>query len=160
MKRRKAKRNPAPVFVTPAALVFVSQRKPGAATVGDLIELADGSLARIESIDVKTRSIRARPIAGATARGLDKARNAFRAFTGMEPREVIETTSGNAPRIAWKLGDMLEVMYETTRDGKREKYLHPFKKSARPVLAVDAETGQLVLVGGAYTVTERGITDH
>lgn len=159
-KRPRVKRNPAPVFVTPAALTFVSQAKKNAATVGDVIELESGQLAKIETIDARSRSIRARPIDGATVRGLDKARNAFRAFSGMEPAELLEVKAGPVPRMAWKLGELEEVLYNTERDGKRERYLHPFKKSARPLLAVDAETGQLFLVGGAYTVTERGITDH
>lgn len=160
MKRRRAKRNPAPVLVTPAALSFVTQQKRGAVTVNDVIELDSGQLAKVVSVNARTRDIQARPLDGATARGLDKARNAFRAFSGMEPAELIQVEAGSVPRMAWLLGEMEEVLYNTTRDGKRERYLHPFKKSARPLLAVDAETGKLFLVGGEYTVTDRGITDH
>lgn len=161
MKRKgKVKRNPAPLWIAPSALTFVTQKKTNAASVGDLIELDDGGLARIASVDPKTRKIQATPIPGATARGLDKARNAFRAFTGMEPAEVVVSEVGTQTRMSWKLGQLEEVLYSTERDGKHERYLHPFKKSARPMLAVDAETAQLVLIGGNYRVTERGITDE
>mgnify|MGYP001270276002 CR=1 FL=1 len=152
-------KNPAPVLVTPSALEFITQRKKGAASVGDLIELSDGRVARIEAIDARTRSIRARPIPGATAGGVDKARKAFRAFSGMEPTEVITAEAGGVPTVCWLLGEVEEILYNTTRDGKKERYLHPFSKSARPLAAVDA-AGKLVLVGGDYQVTDRGITDR
>lgn len=156
----KKKPNPAGVYVSPSALDFITQKQAGAVSVGDVIVLDSGQLARVESIDTRTRKIRAVPIAGANAKGLDKAAKAFRAFTGNEPRELLEIHTDNRPRIAWLLGELLEVTYRTTRDGKAENYLHPFKKSARPLLAVDADTGQLALVGGNYSVTERGITDR
>lgn len=159
-KRPRVRRNPAPVFVTPNALAFVTQQKKNAVTVGDVIELDGGKLAKVEHIDTRSRAVRARPLDGATVRGLDKARNAFRAFSGMEPANLIEVKAGPVPKMAWLLGELEEVLYNTKRDGKQERYLHPFKKSARPLLAVDAESGQLFLVGGDYTVTDRGITDH
>ncbi|HEX6217005.1 MAG TPA: hypothetical protein VFZ38_19360 [Vicinamibacterales bacterium] len=159
-KRRRVKRNPVPVYVSPGALQFITQAKKGAATVGDVIELDNGALARISSVDARARRIQATPLDGLDARGLDRARNAFRAFSGMEPADLLEVKAEPVPKLAWLLGEMEEVLYNTRRDGKAERYLHPFKKSARPLLAVDAKTGRLFLVGGDYTVTERGITDH
>lgn len=158
-KRRRVQRNPAPVVVAPAALQFVTRARPNHASDGDVIELDDGRLARIK-VDTSSRTIRAYPIDGATARGLDKAGNAFRAFSGMEPGRLVEVKAGSVPRVAWLLGEMEEVLYNTERDGKRERYLHKFKKTARPLIAVDPETGSAFLVGGDYTVTDRGFTDH
>lgn len=160
MSRRRATRNPTPLLVKASALHFISQKRGNHASVGDVIELVDGGLATIEAVDAKTKTIRARPIKGATAGGIDKARKAYRAFSGMEPAEVITAEVGGAPRVCWLLGEVEEILYNTVRDGTRERYLHPFKKSARPLAVVDVETGQLALVGGNYTVTERGITDR
>lgn len=163
-RRRKAKprvrRNPAAVSVPASSLQFVTQQNDGKATVGDLLELDGGRVARIEAIDAKSRTVRARPLDGASTGGLDKAVNAFRAFSGMEPAGAVPVQVEGVPRVAWVLGELEEVLYNTRRDGKRERYLHTFKSSARPMLAVNAESGQLILFGGDYRVTERGITDH
>lgn len=51
-------------------------------------------------------------------------------------------------------------MYATTRDGKREKYLHEFKPSARPDLVAKHDGSQLGLIGGDFIFTEAGITDN
>lgn len=159
MKRRRVKRNPVPVVVAPAALKFVTRARAKHASDGDVLELDDGRLARIK-VDARSRTIRAYPIEGGTARGLDKAGNAFRAFSGMEPGQLLEVKSGPVPKVAWLLGELEEVLYNTERDGKRERYLHKFKKTARPLIAVDPDTGKPFLVGGDYTVTDRGFTDH
>lgn len=153
-------KQPRAVTVAADAAEFVSQRQAGRATVGDLVQLRGGGVGRVVGMNARARTLSVRPIPGATVAGLDKARTAFRAFTGQEPTEVITADVGSVPRVAWLLGELEEVLYNARRDGRKERYLHPFKRSARPMLAVDAETGQLVLVGGRYTVTERGITDH
>lgn len=158
-RRRRVMKNPAPVFVSPAALEFVTQARAGSVSTGDVLRLDDGRLARVDHVDARTRKIRACPIEGADARGLDKAGNAFRAFTGMEPAELLEVKAGSVPKVAWLLGECEEILYNTTRDGKRERYLHKFKKSARPLIAVGPD-GQAYLVGGDYEVTERGFTDN
>lgn len=51
-------------------------------------------------------------------------------------------------------------MYTTVRDGEVEKYIHRFKKSARPILAASHDGKQLVLIGGDFVFTECGITDN
>lgn len=158
-RRGRVRSNPAPVTVSPDQLEFITQQHDGRATVGDLLNV-DGRVARIESIDGRARTIRARPIDGATPGGLDKAASAFRAFSGMEPAGAVPVEVDEVPRVAWLLGELEEVLYNTRRDGKRERYLHQFKSSARPMLAVDVETGRLFVVGGDYRVTDRGITDH
>lgn len=59
------------------------------------------------------------------------------------------------PRELGDLGDLVAVLYRTPAGEVRE---HPFAPSARPTLARD-ERGRLHVLGGQFTVTERGITD-
>ncbi len=48
----------------------------------------------------------------------------------------------------------------TTRSGgKIEKYVHEFKAQDRPMLVVSPDGRQLMLIGGRFRFTERGIVD-
>lgn len=51
-------------------------------------------------------------------------------------------------------------MYETTRDGKRERYLHKFSKGSRPALVSNFDGNAIHMIGGSYDFTERGIVDR
>jgi len=57
------------------------------------------------------------------------------------------------------MGKCLGIMYETVRDGEREQYIHEFNKTARPLLTVSSDGLQLYLIGGSYSVTDKGIED-
>ena len=83
----------------------------------------------------------------------------FQDFTGHDP-EYVDTVKHPIHDVAMVIGHCNGVMYETVRDGKKEKYLHKFKKGCRPVLAVSSDGKQLYLLAGAYTFTERGIVDN
>jgi hypothetical protein len=63
-------------------------------------------------------------------------------------------------RTGLVVGPLDFVGYTTVRDGKTEKYIHRFKKKAKPVLAVTAQGRQLKIVGGHYEFTEAGIEDR
>ena len=80
----------------------------------------------------------------------------FKDFTGEEP-EYIDTVTLPVDSVAMAIGHCDAVMYETIREGKTEKYIHKFKKGARPVLAVSADGKQLYILGGNYIFTDRGI---
>ena len=80
----------------------------------------------------------------------------FKNFTGENP-EYIDTVDLPVDSVAMAIGHCDAVMYETIREGKTEKYLHKFKKGARPVLAVSSEGTQLYILGGKYVFTDRGI---
>lgn len=56
--------------------------------------------------------------------------------------------------VLTELGELIEVAYETRKD-ERAIWVHPFQPT-RPVLASTA-TGRLVVVGGSYRITARGI---
>jgi hypothetical protein len=57
--------------------------------------------------------------------------------------------------VVYELGSLTGVIYELNG----EKYLHQFKKASQPVLASSHDGTQLYILGGGYTVTERGIED-
>ena len=63
------------------------------------------------------------------------------------------------PQTALAIGELDGVMYTTRRDGKQEKYIHKFKKSSRPLLCASFDGKILVVLGGAYQFTKRGIVD-
>lgn len=82
----------------------------------------------------------------------------FTGFRGDAPTEV-RRVKVSTPGVMLTMGNCLGIMYETVRDGRREKYLHRFNKKARPLLAVSSDGRKLYLIGGSYSVTDRGIED-
>ena len=50
-------------------------------------------------------------------------------------------------------------MYETTRDGVKERYQHDFSSAARPRLVASSDGRLITLVGDKYQFTELGIVD-
>lgn len=79
-------------------------------------------------------------------------------FSGHEPEKV---SSLKVPdnEVFTPVGQLAGVLYDTTRDGKREKYIHRFRRSARPLLAVSHDGRELRIVGGRFRFTEAGIED-
>lgn len=82
----------------------------------------------------------------------------FQDFTGHRVRTGREVALPKA-KAGLAVGPVLAVAYETTRDGKREKYLHEFAPRARPILAASSDGRSLFMLGGAYRFTDRGIVD-
>jgi hypothetical protein len=78
----------------------------------------------------------------------------YRRFHGRRGEVVSAIVS--PPRELGDVGELVAVLYQTPAGVIRE---HPFTPHARPTLARD-EKGALHVLGGAYTVTEKGIMDH
>jgi hypothetical protein len=87
-----------------------------------------------------------------------KAAEKFRDFTGHDP-EPIGRVNIDIPKAASVIGELEAVIYSTVRDGKNERYIHRFKKASRALLCVSPDGKQLLIVGGNYEFTERGIED-
>lgn len=87
-----------------------------------------------------------------------KAARRFARFTG-HSAEGAQLVAYNVPREVLAIGNILAIEYETVRDGEYEKYRHAFRARSRPLLAATFDGKQLVIVGGKYLFTERGITD-
>jgi hypothetical protein len=88
-----------------------------------------------------------------------KAKKLFEDFTGHQAEEQGEIFVPPIPESLVVVGPCDGILYETVRDGKKEKYIHTFKKTARPFLCSSPDGKQLLLVGGRYKFTETGIND-
>lgn len=90
---------------------------------------------------------------------MSKAAQLYEDFSGHEAEEIGTIDTGPAPRIAVVIGELEAVIYNTVRDGVHERYIHKFKAKARPMFATTPDGKQLLLLGGSYDFTERGIVD-
>jgi hypothetical protein len=63
------------------------------------------------------------------------------------------------PEVVAQIGACTAICYSTVRDGKREQYIHEFAAKDRPKLCVSPDGRQILLIGGDYDFTERGIVD-
>jgi len=88
----------------------------------------------------------------------ERAARRYEDFTGhvAEPRAVFDF---RVPPVAAAIGECDGVLYTTVRDGQRESYIHKFRKGSKPFLCVSPDGKLLLLVGGSFTFTERGIVD-
>ena len=64
------------------------------------------------------------------------------------------------PKVVAAMGHVEAIDYRTTHGGKVTLYRHKFTKGSRPILAVSGNGKQLMLLGGHYAFTDRGIVDH
>ena len=83
----------------------------------------------------------------------------FESFTGMNVEYIDQVEVQPIDDVMLTMGKCTGIMYSTVRDGVQEKYLHQFKKSAQPLLCVSSDGLQLYLIGGSYSVTDKGIED-
>lgn len=89
---------------------------------------------------------------------LTRARRLYKAFREEEPTRARRATV-RVPRAAAIMGPCEFIGYVTTHRGELALYIHEFAPGSRPMLAAGARRGELLLVGGRYKVTGRGITD-
>lgn len=82
----------------------------------------------------------------------------YRDFTGMEP-ESITTHEIVIPKAVLVIGETDEVWYTAVRDQVEERYRHRFRKRSRPLLCASADGKTLVILGGEFEFTDRGIVD-
>ena len=93
-----------------------------------------------------------------SARSLARVARLFRGFRLRSPRSA---TSVHVvlPEAAIVMGTVRAIEYEMPHGRRGVLYRHEFAKGSRPELAAGPDPCQLVLVGGHYKVTERGIVD-
>jgi hypothetical protein len=99
------------------------------------------------------------PVPPTRQRQIDAAAKLFEDFSGHKGN-LFSVPQPALPKVALVVGYCDGIMYETVRDGKTEKYLHQFEKSSRPLLAASSDGKQLLVLGGAYDFTDRGIVDR
>lgn len=109
---------------------------------------------------VKKKAVRRRnPVPPSKHVQVTAAIDLFKDFRGNDP-EFIDTLKVNWPQVAFVVGYLDGVLYTTVRDSKEESYIHKFKKKSRPLLASSHDGKQLIILGGGYDFTERGIVDR
>lgn len=90
---------------------------------------------------------------------LNKARKLYRDFSGHEPESLGNLSIPDLPKVGIVIGEVEGIIYNTVRDDVFERYIHKFKKSARPLFIVSPDGKQLLLLDGDFDFTERGIVD-
>lgn len=80
-------------------------------------------------------------------------------FSGSFSR-IEKVTIPPNPRAALVVGPLTMIGYQSTRDGSPAIYVHRFAKHARPLLAASNDGQHLLILGGEFAFTERGIVDH
>jgi len=106
-----------------------------------------------------TRKVSKNPVPLSQHAKVKQAIELFEDFTGHTP-EYLDRVKLKIPDVGLLIGDCDGILYTTVRDGKRESYVHRFRKNSRPRLIVTHDGKQLVLLGGAFQFTERGIEDR
>lgn len=94
------------------------------------------------------------------SRNLEGARDLYERFTGHKGKTLLTMRKPVIPDEGLVVGKILGIMYETVRDGRQEKYRHMFARKSRPLFVVSHDGRQLLMLGGAYDFTERGIVDR
>lgn len=109
---------------------------------------------------VKPSSKQGKPLAR-DSRIIDvrRAANLYERFTGHDADAAFKVSIPSLPKVAAVIGELDGVLYSTVRDGVLEKYIHKFAKNDRPLFAVSPDGRCMVIIGGRYQFTERGIVD-
>lgn len=81
-------------------------------------------------------------------------------FVGREIGEFVEVEANTDYDVGYVLGEIPEVHYIAERDGEVFHFNHEFKETSRPLLIVSYDGKQLMIAGGRYNVTDRGIVDR
>jgi hypothetical protein len=87
-----------------------------------------------------------------------QAAQALENFTG-HPAKLRRARAPKVGAAGWVLGKLASVSYIATRDGETAEYVHKFRQRSRPQLLSTSDGSQLLILGGGYSVTERGIVD-
>lgn len=101
---------------------------------------------------------RSNPVPPSSKARIRAAADLFEQFTGHEA-DHYRAVPHTWPETVLTVGECDGILYSTIRDGVPEKYIHRFKKSARPLLAASHDGSQLALIGGKFRFTDRGIVD-
>ncbi len=90
---------------------------------------------------------------------IDAASDLRERFTGHRSKAPRAINVPPLPAAVAVIGKCDGILYTTVRDGRTERYIHEFALKDRPQLCVTPDGRQILLVGGRYVFTERGIVD-
>lgn len=91
-------------------------------------------------------------------RKMQQAAALFEDFTGKRASRITKHSLPESPREGLVFGTLVQVGYESARDGKL--YRHTFRKRSRPLLVATPDGKTVLIVGGRYAFTDRGIEDR
>lgn len=132
------------------------RRNPlGAVATGVVAAMTQHALTRSNPVPESSQAGRA----GAVKTQRDRARLLYTRFTGHKAGKEVLIDKPVCPDVMSVIGDIDGILYTTVRDGKTEKYIHKFKKNARPLFCVSPDGLSIHLIGGSYVFGERGIED-
>jgi hypothetical protein len=80
-------------------------------------------------------------------------------FTGYRTKIGGSIDVSPLPKAVVVIGPCDFIGYTVQRDGKTEKYIHHFASKDKPAFCVSPDGKQILLIGGDYDFTERGIVD-
>lgn len=83
----------------------------------------------------------------------------YESFRERKPRRI-GRADFKVPAAVACMGYVEGIDYRTTHGKKVTLYHHDFAPGSRPLLAVSSDGKQLLLLGGRYQFTERGIVDR
>lgn len=89
---------------------------------------------------------------------LRKAAQLFEDFTGKRASRITKHSLPEIPNEGLVFGTLVQVGYESARDGKL--YRHTFRERSRPLLVATPDGKTVLIVGGRYAFTDRGIEDR
>ena len=81
-------------------------------------------------------------------------------FVGREIGQFVEVKVNPDYDVGYVLGEIPELHYIAERDGEVFHFDHKFEARSRPLLIVSHDGKQLMIAGGRYNVTDRGIVDR
>ncbi len=82
----------------------------------------------------------------------------YRDYHGEDPQFVDEYLVPSTD-VAVYVGRVTGIMYEARREGELVEWIHEFSGRSRPVFAVSPDGEQILVLGGEFRFTERGIVD-
>jgi hypothetical protein len=94
-----------------------------------------------------------------TNRAVQRAAKLFKGFRLRGPRDVTSVRAELPPAVI-VMGELRGLAYEMPRGDRQVLYWHEFADGSSPTLAAGPERCELVLLGGRYRVTSRGIVDY
>lgn len=90
---------------------------------------------------------------------MDEAAERLSEFVGREIGSFTEVQINTDYDVGYVLGEIPELHYIAERDGEVYHFHHEFAESSRPLLVVTFDGKELMIAGGRYSVTDRGIVD-
>jgi hypothetical protein len=92
-------------------------------------------------------------------RAIRAAVKLYRDFREATPKKL-GVVNFDVPDAVMVIGHVDEICYTTTHGKKTVSYRHPFQEGSRPLLVASSDGKQLLLLGGRYKFTDRGIVDR